>query len=207
MAAAHGCHVTAITVSPAQFAHATAGRPTPQERLPGDPVPAGQVDIRLLDYRDVTGIFDRIVSVEMIEAVGERYWPTFFGQLRDRLAPGGVAVLQAITIDERLFASYRRSADFIQRHVFPGGMLPSRAVLRRETARAGLVQEADIGYGQHYAQTLALWKARFHAARPVIAASGFDDRFRRLWDMYLDYCRAGFQAGTIDLRQIRLARA
>lgn len=186
-------------MSPAQFAHATAA--VAAAGL------ADRVDIRLVDYRDVVGSFDRIVSVEMIEAVGERYWPTFFGQVRDRLVPGGIAAIQAITIDERFFDSYRRSADFIQRHVFPGGMLPSRAAIRDQTALAGLALEADIGYGPHYARTLEIWKARFEAAWPAIAATGFDERFRRLWHMYLDYCRAGFVAGTIDVRHIRLARA
>ncbi|WP_374447672.1 class I SAM-dependent methyltransferase [Stella sp.] len=199
LAAEHGCRVTAVTISPAQHAHAVAAAQAAGL--------ADRVDTRLTDYRDVGGTFDRIVSVEMIEAVGERYWPVFFGRLADRLAPHGAAVLQAITIDERFFDTYRRSADFIQRHVFPGGMLPSRTVIRQQAARAGLAVAADHGYGPHYARTLELWKARFGAAWPEIAGMGFDARFRRLWDMYLDYCRAGFTAGTIDVRHVRLARA
>ncbi|BBK38025.1 cyclopropane-fatty-acyl-phospholipid synthase [Allostella sp. ATCC 35155] len=198
LAAEHGCQVTAVTISPAQHELAVAAaRATGLDE---------RIDTRLMDYRDITGRFDRVVSVEMIEAVGERYWPVFFGRLADRLAPGGIAVLQAITIDERFFDGYRRSADFIQRHIFPGGMLPSRAAIRREAAEVGLTVESDRGYGLHYARTLELWKARFGAAWPAIAEMGFDSRFRRLWEMYLDYCRAGFTAGTIDVRHMRLAR-
>lgn len=186
-----GARVTGITLSRAQFDHAA--------RLLG---PAA--DIRLQDYRDVTGRFDAIASVEMIEAVGEAHWPAFFRTLRDRLLPGGAAVIQAITIADDRFARYRRGTDFIQRHIFPGGMLPSPGVIRDQAERAGLVVDHVETFGADYARTLLAWRQRFHAAWPRLAAMGFDGRFRRLWDYYLCYCAAGFRAGTIDVGLWRL---
>jgi cyclopropane-fatty-acyl-phospholipid synthase len=167
---------------------------------------AAKVEIRLQDYRDVEGRFDRIVSIEMIEAVGEAYWPTFFDKIRDVLAPGGRAALQAILIQDERYPIYRRSPDFIQRYVFPGGMLPAPGLLWDQVKRAGLRWLGDEGFASDYARTLALWRDRFLAAWPEIAALGYDERFRRLWNYYLCYCEAGFTAGSIDVRQIALAR-
>lgn len=193
-----GCRVTGITVSRAQYDY--AARRVFEEGL------AERVKIELRDYRDVDRRFDRVASIEMLEAVGERYWPVFFGKLRDCLKPGGVAALQVITIDDRYFGDYRRSMDFIQKYIFPGGMLPSPGALRREVQGAGMAWLADHGFRQHYAETLLHWRERFLDAWPGIRELGFDERFRRLWDFYLAYCAGGFRAGTIDVRQIAVAR-
>ncbi len=189
--------VTAITVSRAQhdFARQRIAAAGLDER----------VEIRHQDYRDVEERYDRIVSIEMLEAVGEAYWPAFFRQLRRSLAPGGRAGLQVITIADRFYDSYRRGADFIQRHVFPGGMLPSPSVLRREIEAAGLALGEHHDYGADYARTLAAWRERFDTAWPEIAGQGFDERFRRLWAYYLAYCEAGFRTGRIDVRQLAVS--
>ncbi|MFI5032118.1 MAG: class I SAM-dependent methyltransferase [Reyranellales bacterium] len=153
----------------------------------------------LKDYRKAAGRFDRIVSIEMLEAVGERYWPTYFGKLRELLAPHGTAVIQVITIDEKRFEHYRRHSDFIQRHVFPGGMLPTGAAIAREAAAAGLEVVGRETFGDSYARTLEEWRRRFLRAWPTIQHLGVDLPFRRLWDYYLCYCAAGFRAGAIDV--------
>jgi cyclopropane-fatty-acyl-phospholipid synthase len=186
-----GCHVTGLTLSKEQLAHARA--------LAQAEGIAGRTDLRLQDYRDVGGRYDRVVSIEMLEAVGERYWPTYFSTVRERLAPGGRAVLQVITIDEERFKTYRRSADFIQRYIFPGGMLPTRSIVAREAAQAGLRLVAEETFGASYALTLAEWRRRFFAAWPAIERLGFPPAFRRLWEYYLCYCEAGFRAGVIDV--------
>jgi len=193
-----GCRVTAITLSRSQFDEA--------KRRVREAGLLDRIDVRLQDYRDVEGQFDRIVSIEMIEAVGEEYWPVYFRILHDRLRPGGVAVIQAITIDEARFASYRRNIDVIRRWIFPGGMLPTRTILREQARAAGLVPEDERRFGADYARTLDLWRARFDAAEAEIAALGFDERFRRLWRLYLVYCAAGFRDGRIDVGQYRFLR-
>jgi cyclopropane-fatty-acyl-phospholipid synthase len=142
----------------------------------------------------------------MIEAVGEENWPVYFRTLADRMKPGGVAAIQAITIDERLFETYRRKADFIQRYVFPGGMLPTRSAIAREADRAGLRCETVETFGISYARTVREWRKRFDANWPAIAQLGFDARFRRKWRYYLAYCEAGFLEGTIDVGLYRLTR-
>ncbi|MGC8524149.1 MAG: class I SAM-dependent methyltransferase [Acidibrevibacterium sp.] len=194
--AAAGARVTGLTLSPAQLHYATL-------RLAQAGL-APRADLRLQDYRDVDGRFDRIVSVEMIEAVGERYWPIYFETLRARLAPRGVAVLQAITIADAWFKDYRRGTDFIQHAIFPGGMLPSPETIAALAQRHGLAVRARQSFGDSYALTLAAWRARFHTAWPAIAAMGFPPRFRRLWDYYLAYCEAGFRAGRVDVGLWRL---
>ncbi|MEZ5666325.1 MAG: cyclopropane-fatty-acyl-phospholipid synthase family protein [Alphaproteobacteria bacterium] len=193
-----GCRVTAITLSAAQAAHlrdaaARAGL-------------ADRVAVRLQDYRDVDGRFDRIVSIEMLEAVGEANWAAYFAAVRTLLRPGGRAALQVITIADARFAAYRRRVDFIQRHIFPGGMLPSPSALRRHAADSGLDWIAASRHGEDYAATLVHWQRRFEAAAPQVAALGFDARFRRMWRYYLAYCEAGFRTGRIDLLQVALAR-
>ncbi len=190
------CRVTAVTVSREQFDHA-------RKRI-FDAGLGDRVEIRLQDYRDVEGRFDRIASIEMFEAVGESHWPVFFRSLRDRLAPGGTAALQIITIADDRFESYRGGADFIQRYIFPGGMLPSPARLADEIRRAGLHLTETRFFGPSYARTLSLWSQRFQRAWPDIAAQGFDARFRRMWEYYLAYCEAGFRAGTIDVGHFRI---
>ena len=193
-----GCRVTAVTISRAQHDFAAA-------RIAAAGL-TDRVELRLQDYRDVQETYDRIVSIEMIEAVGARYWPTYFRTLYERLKPGGRAALQAITIDHALFDSYRRTGDFIQRYIFPGGMLPSPEVLRQQVADAGLAWAEAASHGLDYARTLSIWHGRFEEAWPRIRESGFDERFRRMWRYYLAYCEGGFRAGRIDLWQFALAR-
>jgi cyclopropane-fatty-acyl-phospholipid synthase len=183
--------VTGLTLSTEQLQHA-------RERI----ARAGlqdRVDVQLQDYRDVQGDFDRIVSVEMLEAVGERYWPTYFDTLRQRLKPGGIAVVQVITIAEDYFDRYRSEPDFIQRFIFPGGMLPTVRALNEQATRAGLTLRTAETFGPSYALTLADWRKRFLAAWPGIEPLGFDDAFRRLWTYYLSYCEAGFRTGRVNV--------
>ncbi len=193
-----GCRVTGLTISQEQFDFATARMKT-----------AGLselVNIKMLDYRDETGTFDRIASIEMFEAVGEEYWPIYFRQLHDRLRPGGIAGLQVITIQESLFQTYKRELDFIRRYVFPGGMLPTPTIMRDMGAKHGLSFSGELVFGHDYALTLSQWRDRFRKAWPQLIPLGFDERFRRLWEYYLAYCEAGFRAGTIDVRQMVFAR-
>ena len=197
-AAARGASVTGLTLSHEQFTAAV-------DRMKSDATGA-KVEIRIEDYRDTGDTFDRVVSIEMIEAVGEENWPHYFSTIHDRLAPGGVAVLQAITIDEAHFETYRRKADFIQRDIFPGGMLPTEAAIAHHAAAAALSFERVATFGASYALTLIEWRRRFHAAWPQIQALGFDERFRRTWDYYLAYCQAGFERGTIDVGIYRLRK-
>ncbi len=140
----------------------------------------------------------------MFEAVGQRYWPSYFGKVKDLLAPGGRAGLQIITIQDELFADYARNVDFIQKYIFPGGMLPSEPLLRQEIAKAGLAWQAVTRFGDDYARTLNQWAIRFQDAWKSIEPLGFDERFRRLWLFYLGYCEAGFRTGRTDVVQVTL---
>jgi len=167
---------------------------------------AEKVEIRLQDYRDERDQYDRIASIEMIEAVGEQFWPKYFSQIADRLKAGGLAGIQAITIQDSMFQSYRREVDFIQRYVFPGGMLPSPQVLKTLGERFGIPVIRERIFGQDYAKTLATWRNNFRAAWPSLKPLGFDDRFQRLWEYYLAYCEAGFLSGNIDVRQVVFAK-
>ena len=194
-----GVEVVGVTLSTEQLAFA-------RERAAQYGV-AREVDLRLQDYRDIRGQFDRIVSIEMIEAVGEAYWPTYFATLKERLKPGGVAVVQAITIDESHFERYRDSPDFIQRCIFPGGMLPTPERMAEQARRAGLRLSTELRFGRGYALTLREWRRRFLAEWPAIQALGFDEAFRRLWTYYLCYCEAGFLAGRVDVGLYRLTHA
>ena len=194
----HDVEVLGVTLSAEQHAYAT-------DRMRREGV-SDKVEIRLQDYRDVRGTFDAIASIEMLEAVGQRYWTTFFNTVRDRLRAGGKAGLQIITIMEDSFEDYRDHPDFIQKYIFPGGMLPTRTHLRDLSTQAGIELAADEGYGQDYARTLAEWRERFAEAWPEIATLGFDDRFKRMWSYYLAYCEGGFRIGNIDVRQVVLQR-
>ena len=191
-----GARVTALTISDAQFE--AASRRMQAEGL------NDRVAIVKQDYRDYRGRHDALASIEMFEAVGERYWPAYFAKVKESLKPGGRAGLQIITIADEVFDRYRQGVDFIQRYIFPGGMLPSRRRLKEETARAGLAWQGDHGYGQHYALTLRQWRERFLGVWDRIAAQGFDERFKRLWVYYLAYCEAGFRTGRIDVKQVAL---
>jgi cyclopropane-fatty-acyl-phospholipid synthase len=194
------CEVVGLTLSPAQAEYARE-----RMRLAGV---EQQVQVELRDYRDFAGeTFDHIVSIEMFEAVGERWWPSYFSTLQRLLAPTGRALVQSITIRDDLFSRYRRGTDFIQQHVFPGGMLPSPSVFGKRAARAGLAVSDSFAFGRDYARTLAEWSANFERQWPAIAAQGFDERFRRLWRFYLAYCQAGFNSGATDVMQFELAHA
>ena len=168
-----------------------------------------KADIRLIDYRDVEGRFDRVASIEMFEAVGREYWPTYFQKVHEVLTPGGRAGLQVITIQDELFDEYDARTDFIQRYVFPGGSLPSEAKMRPVLARAGLNPTSVERFGGDYADTLADWARRFEGGWDTIVRqdAGFDDRFRRLWRFYLAYCEAGFRSGRTDVIQMTLQRS
>lgn len=159
------------------------------------------------DYRDTQGSFDHVCSIEMIEAVGEDHWPTYFQTVHDRLKPGGTAAIQAITIDEADFDGYRAHPDFIQRYVFPGGMLLTKTIMREQGERVGLILEKVENFGKSYAHTLRLWRDRFLERWPVIAPLGFDEEFRRKWVYYLSYCEAGFEEGMIDVGIYKYRRA
>ena len=191
-----GCKVTAVTISDAQFNYAT-------QRIKN----AGlddRVTIKLQDYRDIKGQFDRIASIEMFEAVGEAYWPTFFDTLNNRLKNGGRAVLQIITIRDEDFDTYRKTADYIQRYIFPGGMLPSKTVLKEYITQAGLKAGDYLSFGKDYAKTLKLWNEAFQNAWPRLNADKMNTRFKRLWEQYLCYCEAGFNTDAIDVIQINI---
>ena len=198
LAREHGCDVVGLTLSPAQLQRAG-------DRL-ADGCAPGTVELRLQDYRDTRGQYDRIVSVEMLEAVGRDYWSEYFGTIHDRLRPGGIAALQVILMAEDRYAAYERDADFIQRHIFPGGMLPSDSVMRAYLAGAGLVLEDTRCFGDSYARTLAEWNNRFQHAWPRLQPRGFDAAFKRKWEYYLAYCEAGFRAGAIDVGLYRIRR-
>jgi cyclopropane-fatty-acyl-phospholipid synthase len=193
-----GLRVTALTISQAQHDYAVA-----RMRAAGL---ADLVEIKLQDYRDERGLYDGIASIEMFEAVGERYWPTYFNTVRDRLKPGANATLQIITTQDARFEAYRKSVDFIQKYIFPGGMLPSPSVLRREVEKAGLRVKSSVEFGQSYSQTLRRWHETFNARWAEVAGQGFDDRFRRMWNFYLTSCAGSFQGGNCDVTQITIMR-
>ncbi|HVY89846.1 MAG TPA: cyclopropane-fatty-acyl-phospholipid synthase family protein [Hyphomonadaceae bacterium] len=193
-----GARVTSITISDAQHAYAT-------KRI-ADAGLSDKVEIVMRDYRDVTGQFDAVASIEMFEAVGEEYWPGYFGKIAEVLKPGGRAALQIITIDNKYFEGYRKRADFIQHYIFPGGMLPSERRLREETERAGMSFAVDKMFGLSYARTLADWAKRFDLAWDQIKGGKFDEQFRRLWLYYLAYCEAGFRTRRIDVGQFVLTK-
>ena len=194
-----GAKIDAITISQAQYDYA-------KSRI-FDAGLADRVNIRLIDYRDLNGAFDRIASIEMFEAVGESYWPSYFKQIADRLTPDGRAGLQVITIADHLFDGYRSRPDFIQRYVFPGGMLPSEPKLKLETDRAGLAWTGVRRFAGDYARTLRAWADTFDLGWSEIRPLGFDERFRRLWLYYLGYCEAGFRTGRTDVIQLNLAKS
>jgi cyclopropane-fatty-acyl-phospholipid synthase len=187
-----------ITLSKEQLAYA-------QERMQRQGL-SDQCELVIEDYRDTKGTFDGIASVEMIEAVGEAHWPAYFKTLYDRLKPGGVAAIQGITIREDNFDAYRNGVDYIQRYIFPGGMLLTKEIMKEQSRKAGLVFERMECFGQSYAQTLKMWRERFETAWPKISKKGFDERFRKMWTLYLSYCEAGFAEGIIDVGIYKLRK-
>jgi cyclopropane-fatty-acyl-phospholipid synthase len=197
-AARRGALVHTVTISREQAELAT--------RRIADAGLSGQVRVELCDYRDVEGQFDAICSVEMIEAVGDRYWDTFFTALDRHLAPGGRVGLQTITMAHDRMLATRRTYTWIQKYIFPGGLLPSVTAIGDSLSRTRLRIVAREDFGAHYAETLRLWRERFGAHAGQVAHLGFDDVFRRMWTFYLCYTEAGFRAGYIDVSQLTLAR-
>lgn len=189
-----GCKVTGLTISREQLTYA-------QKRIAKAGL-SDKVDLKFQDYRDETGRYDRIVSIEMLEAVGEKYWSAYFRKLRECLKDGGTAGIQAITISAQVFPVYKRQPDFIQRYVFPGGMLPTTDHLEEHSRLAGFSLIDHRAFAADYARTLAEWRERFWARWESIKPLGFDDRFKRLWEFYLYYCEAGFRAENINVRQL-----
>ncbi len=186
--------VTGLTISPSQHKFA-------KERL------GSSADIRLMDYRDCDGLFDAIVSIEMFEAVGEHYWPTYFKTVSERLKRGGRAVIQTITIDDKYFESYRTRSDFIRHYVFPGGMLPSAKRFKEEAAKAGLKCLDLYSFGQDYAKTLREWAISFEAKKPEILSMGYSEAFIRNWRFYLGICAASFAVNRTSVVQAELTHA
>ncbi|WP_227639842.1 SAM-dependent methyltransferase, partial [Klebsiella pneumoniae] len=195
----YGCRVTTTTLSREQHRWATErmARAGLQDR----------VEVLLCDYRDLRGEYDKLVSVEMIEAVGQRYLPAFFRTCQARLRPGGKMALQAITIQDQRYRDYSKSVDFIQRYIFPGGFLPSiTAMSELMTRHTDFVVRNLFDMGPDYARTLAHWRQRFTHAWQDIEKLGFDERFRRMWLYYFGYCEAGFNARTISVVQLTAER-
>ena len=193
-----GIKVTGLTISQEQHDFAVAR----MARLGL----SDMVTIKMQDYRDETGVYDGIASIEMFEAVGEEYWPVYFETVRDRLKPGKNATLQIITVAHRRWEVYKRGVDFIQKYIFPGGMLPSPVILREQVENAGLEVSHSIEFGESYSMTLREWYRDFNAKWDQVAAMGFDDRFRRMWNFYLTSCAGTFHAGNCDVTQITITR-
>ena len=193
-----GLKVTGLTISKEQLEYA-------QNRIKNKGL-SDKVNFKLQDYRDETGVYDGVASIEMFEAVGEKYWPVYFDKIKQCLKPGKQATLQIITIQDARWEVYRKSVDFIQKYIFPGGMLPSPSVLRKEVHKAGLSVQHSIEFGKSYSQTLRRWFEVFNNNWDNISAMGFDDRFRRMWNFYLTSCAATFESGNCDVTQITLQK-
>ena len=193
-ASADGRHVTGVTISRNQHSYAEC-------RLDG------RADIQLKDYRDLNGTYDNIVSIEMIEAVGERYWPSYFGTLKRNLAEGGRGLIQAITVRDDFFETYRKSSDYIRQHVFPGGMLLSDQVIKTQAENAGLTVRDNFAFGQDYAKTCRMWAERLSDQKQRISELGYGEGFFRNWQYYLEICAASFAVGHTNVVQVELAHA
>ncbi|WP_171181111.1 cyclopropane-fatty-acyl-phospholipid synthase family protein [Ruegeria sp. HKCCD8929] len=193
-----GLRVTGLTISQEQLRFA-------QQRIEKAGL-SSRVDLRLQDYRDERGSYDGVASIEMFEAVGEKYWPVYFDTVRDRLKPGARATLQIITVADRRWEIYQNGVDFIQKYIFPGGMLPAPRILRQQIERAGLDLIRSKEFGKSYDLTLRRWHETFNAKWDEIAGMGFDARFRRMWNFYLTACGAAFDTGTCDVTQITVAK-
>ena len=195
----YGCHVTTTTISREQ--HALAAQRVADAGL------EDKVTLLLEDYRDLTGTYDKLVSIEMIEAIGAQFLDTYFGKLGALLKPDGLALIQAITIEDHRYEQALHSVDFIKRHVFPGSFIPSIAAMVSAKGRASdlaLIQLEDFGLS--YARTLEAWRTRFHAAMPQVRSQGYDERFIAMWDFYLAYCEGGFRERSIGVAQLLMAK-
>ncbi len=197
-ASERGLRVTALTISQAQHDYAV-------DRIAKAGL-SDRVSIKLQDYRDEKGLYDGVASIEMFEAVGQRYWPIYFDQLRERLKPGGHATLQIIMVPDSRWPIYKRGVDFIQKYIFPGGMLPAPSVLKTEIERAGLVLRGSLEFAESYSLTLRRWHEMFNDRWSDVARLGFDDRFKRMWDFYLTSCAGAFRSGNCDVTQITVTR-
>ncbi len=193
-----GLRVTGLTISKEQHAYAV-------ERMRRAGL-SDMVEIKLQDYRDERGVYDGIASIEMIEAVGEKYWPAYFRTLRERLKPGGRAAVQAILVQDARFPSYRKGVDFIQKYIFPGGLCPAPTPLRAAARAEGLEVEGSREFAESYSITLRRWHESFNARWTEISAMGFDARFKRMWDFYLTNCAAAFHSGICDVTQVTFSR-
>ncbi len=194
-----GCKVTAVMNSDAQALH--------NQNKIKDLQLGSHVNLQKMDYRDIGGKYDKVVSIEMVEAVGEKYWKTYFDKVSSSLKPDGASLIQGITIREDLFYSYRKQTDFIQQYVFPGGMLLTNNTFASQGARAGMNLADTFEFGDSYAETLRRWRLNFHAVKDSVFAMGFDERFFRLWDLYLAYCEGAFRAGRIGVGQFTLEKS
>jgi cyclopropane-fatty-acyl-phospholipid synthase len=195
----YGCQVTGLTLSKEQASSC-------KKRLKDSGIER-KVDIRLEDYRDVKGLYDKIVSIEMLEAVGEKFWRRYFESIRDRLAPGGKAAIQTITIKDDCFESYKKNPDFIQQFIFPGGMLPTPSAIKHNVEAVGLKLTDTFYFGKSYIKTLHLWDQEFKKEWSRIEELGFDTNFKNTWTYYLNYCAAGFQSGRINVGQFLIQKS
>ena len=193
-----GLNVTGLTISQEQHDYAV-------ERMKKLGL-SDKVNIVMRDYRDETGVYDGIASIEMFEAVGEQYWPTYFKTIRDRLKPGAKAALQIILISENRFQAYRKGVDFIQKYIFPGGMLPSPNALNQQIEMAGLIRESSVEFAKSYSQTLRRWHSTFNNKWDDIHQMGFDERFRNMWNFYLTSCASAFEYGNCDVTQVAISK-
>jgi len=193
-----GLKVTGLTISEEQFNYAV-------ERIDKEGL-SDWVNFKLQDYRDELGTYDGVASIEMFEAVGQNYWPSYFETVRERLKPGKNATLQIITVADRRWEVYQRGPDFIQKYIFPGGMLPSPTALRQQVIKASLAIERSIEFGQSYNISLRRWHETFNAKWDQISEMGFDERFRRMWNFYLTSCAAAFESTNCDVTQITIKR-
>lgn len=194
-----GCRITGLTISREQLDYA-------RQRIRAANL-SDRATFKYQDYRDEKGTYDKVISIEMFEAVGEAYWGTYFEKVHQVLKPGGQAGIQVITINEGTFPYYRENPDFIQRYVFPGGMLPPPSMLDTLPAEKGLSKTGELIFARDYARTLAEWRERFNDSWETLMKKGFDERFKRMWDFYLYYCEAGFEAEFIDVRQVSFSKA
>ena len=192
----YDCDITAITISKEQFNYSL-------KRIKKAKLDK-KVSVNYCDYRNVNGKFDKILSIEMFEAVGKKYWETFFKKIKSILNPNGIIGLQLITIDNKIYDTYSKNPDFIQKYIFPGGMLPSEKILKSLISKHSLKLENDVSYANDYAKTLNIWKKNFNSNWEKIEKLGFDNKFRLMWNYYLSYCEGGFLSKNIDLKQIKL---
>ena len=193
----YDCNLTAVTISREQYEYT-------KKRI-FDANLSHKIDVLLCDYRNITGKFDKIVSIEMFEAVGKQYWNTFFKKIENILKPKGSISLQLITIDDNIYDVYKTNPDFIQKYIFPGGMLPSDKILKELINKTSLKINSIDSFSKDYAKTLNIWNKEFNKKWDKIEKLGFDENFKLLWNYYLSYCEGGFLSKNIDLKQIKLS--